>query len=1406
MDAPLKKILRSLSLELRHTLEGSYKEDGTWIAGDLERRLNQIGIWQDRAVKPISEMPNLSPVDRNARELIDAYLSLRNDAGVSQSDAVAEFIRESAYSWANRLFALRCMEARGIIDPVILQEEAYHGRSMVHDRFAQRNPTQCTDEDDGLFAMLSEEFRERSRELPDLFAPDSPAVALRPSVVALKHCIALMSGSVPANGGKATDGVFSAPDAFGWAYQYWNAEEKDRVFEMVRTKKGAKIEGSDIIPATQLYTEPYMVKFLVQNSLGATWMMMHPESKLSAAWEYYVKDADRTVNEKKPVSEITFLDPACGSGHFLIEAFDLLYAMYEEEGELKEPSAICRSILNNNLFGIDIDERAVQITKAVLWMNAAETVFTKTKQQLTGDGLSEFHDHIIATNIRLPKGKDHLDAFLKKHPEDAPLRPALLTVFEGLQNVYELGSLVQIEEPVEKELKVLKEQAKQQRFDPDSGEIVEKVNFPRWKQQVMKRLKSHFQDEAEKALPTEAFFSRSAVKGLALFDLLARRYGVVAANPPYMGSGNMGVWLKGYVQSHYSEGKRDLYAAFILRNLQLNEKNGRVAMVTRHSWMFLRSYFHLRYIDNIKNKASNVNKFKGIIPQTCIEAIAHLGPRSFEEISGEVVNSVLFIFQKCSPNEYHSIISFRLIGLSSPYEKERALKLLMRGDLAHLKFKSNQLNLSKIPKSPISYWLKENILNLFENCRQISDAGFMGWGISSSNNERFLRLFWENNPSPRWLWHLKAGKYARWSGLSNYFVDWDHDGIKIISYILERYPYLKNNYEIKVRPYTFNHWGWTYSSMSKGCIGARLVKKEQTTNAKSPALFMDSCDLSYGAILNSRISSFLIRGISPNLNIDEGYIGALPIPDIEMNKSTIEIIVHRSIVLKELIIQNEITESIFNQNLLKSKSLIDLNKIQFFQILFFSTFLATYEGICEKILFNSYNLKFDDYESIISETGTPPGFFSLVAGFDTPLPLPEEYSELQVKSLTSLNEHKCINPAAEELQRIKKQLRDLFETGPGAKEETVEFESNKSDEDDEEALAIGARIPIPAETLLEELSQKMQIHPISIYWLLKEGIEKEGWRCIPEERRYIEDLFTVMVLRLLGHRWPKQIEAGEPEPEWADPDGIIPITSGITHPTLHQQVRDRIAAEFPGGKVHEIEKEFEEIIGIRLEGWLASEFFKHHISQFKKRPIAWQLSSSPSGITSGNGKNRGSRREPAFSCLVYYHKIDADILHKIKTQYVGDLINRYGTELRSLEGRKETTADQAARKVQLENWIAELKDFSQALQNVADTGFDSSVLKEIVKKEVLDKWTSRDGKSSHPKSGDEFYAQEKRYDPDINDGVRVNIAPLQKAGLLSTEVIAKKDVEKAIANRAEWRADERRWCREGKLPKCGWWD
>ncbi|CVK32480.1 protein of unknown function [Methanoculleus bourgensis] len=209
-------------------------------------------------------------------------------------------------------------------------------------------------------------------------------------------------------------------------------------------------------------------------------MGMYPDSDLSEEWEYYVKDADRAPVRRKNVENITFLDPACGSGHFLIEAFDLFYRMYEAEGKYTDPETICKKILTRNLYGIDIDERAVQIARAALWMKAAERVFD----------FSGTPKNIIATNIRLPKGKDHLQAFLAKHPEDAPLAPALESIFEGLEHADELGSLLQIEEPVEQALRSLRNRLGRQTTLP-TGDFTTPTTdeeWEAWKEGVVERL------------------------------------------------------------------------------------------------------------------------------------------------------------------------------------------------------------------------------------------------------------------------------------------------------------------------------------------------------------------------------------------------------------------------------------------------------------------------------------------------------------------------------------------------------------------------------------------------------------------------------------------------------------------------------------------------------------------------------------------------------------------------------------------------------------------------------------------------------------------------------------------------------------------------------------------------------
>ena len=496
----------------------------------------------------------------------------------------------------------------------------------------------------------------------------------------------------------------------------------------------------------------------------------------------------------------------------------------------------------------------------------------------------------------------------------------------------------------------------------------------------------------------------------------------------------------------------------------------------------------------------------------------------------------------------------------------------------------------------------------------------------------------------------------------------------------------------------------------------------------------------------------------------------------------------------------------------------------------------------------------------------------------------------------------------------------------------------------------------------------------------------------------------MVILRLLGHRWPREIQSHESKPPWASPVGIICLTETPEEPSLLSQLRGRLAEDFRCTQVLAIEREFQQIVGKSLHSWLAADFFKRHTLQFRKRPIAWQLQSQPA---IANSQQRGTRlsvmRRPAFGCLVYYHQLeDADLLPKLRSHYLGGLRASYEIELRILERVPKPTVDQATRKAELDILLDELQRFDTGLQAVAEAGFgpeplrprlrqlavdeamlvmkarwlarlrdtleagplqgwqataadlgyhadfpswiaeaishiprhcakagaqapnadtmpedptpvtlaavicaetpamtcdaltlacaewqrnfDTHVIgplrsriaaaneslehltaeldalehmpsggrirfvqdqarlrsevrglkREITEKTeqaavlrscicswtspVLGKWepwlaasalfdtvSSLDGRRAPPATIRDFIRQESIYAPDLNDGVRVNIAPLQRTGLLAADVIGRKDVEKAIADRAEWRADERRWCREGKLPRPGWW-
>jgi len=335
MDKQTKTKIKNLVLGFRDDFEK-----------EIENRLNNIGIYPDKEWKDGRSLPHLEKKQLDNRRRVAAFIKREEKIGIDRKTATKEFIKETSYTWINRLLGLKCMECRGLIEEMITIRPEYGDRSKYHRNFREKHPDLAAQADDGLIPCLFSAFKEVTEEIKVLFDPENEYSLVVPRYPFLKKAIQEINDDLDYD-------TYREDEFLGWVYQYFNSREKDRVFEEVRTKK-KKIAGSDIINVTQLYTEKYMVRFLVENSLGAMWMEMYPDSHLCRNWEYFVRDPNNSIREPKPVKEITFLDPACGSGHFLLYAFDLYYDMYLEEGIIPEDQ-IPEFILQHNLHGIDID-------------------------------------------------------------------------------------------------------------------------------------------------------------------------------------------------------------------------------------------------------------------------------------------------------------------------------------------------------------------------------------------------------------------------------------------------------------------------------------------------------------------------------------------------------------------------------------------------------------------------------------------------------------------------------------------------------------------------------------------------------------------------------------------------------------------------------------------------------------------------------------------------------------------------------------------------------------------------------------------------------------------------------------------------------------------------------------------
>ena len=808
--------------------KNAIKKFAVWARTELIARVSlkgvEYGITEDNIEAANADSVGGKVLTADEKKQRQALIAEINDKGYKQ------VMEEVAYTWFNRFSALRFMEVNGYIPshvrvftdeennfkPQIITEAIHldlDGLDM--EKVYELKDAEKTEE---LYKyLLIVQCNALNKILPGMFQKiaDYTELLLPDNLLREGSVIQQMIELIPEDDWK------DAVQIIGWLYQYYNSEKKDDVFAAL--KKNVKITKENIPAATQLFTPDWIVRYMVENSLGRLWLEGHPDVKEQllpteeeqsayaagnrdpedTKWHYYLEEAEQEPEVQAQLAEIRkeyaaltpdqlkVIDPCSGSGHILAYMFDVLMKIYESYGYTTREAVA--SIVENNIYGLDIDDRATQLAYFAVMMKARQY-----DRRFFSRGIQPHVYAIVESN--------HVDEFAVDYfcNGDAKLTTAMDTIIKELHDAKEYGSILTV---TPQDWSTLYD-----RF----AEITEDINMSR-----------------ETAL-------RELLPLVQVAEALAQKYDVVVTNPPYMGSSGMSIKLSDYVKSDYPDSKSDLFAVFIERCGQMTKKNGCQAMITQHAWMFLASY------ENIRKKISK----KAIIN------MAHLGARAFEEIGGEIVQTTSFVIGNTFLNNYLGTYC-RLVDPTTQTGKE---ELFIKGKERYI---SNQLRFQKIPGEPIAYWISEQFANCYDN-ELLEKVAFSDGQILTGNNDKYLKLLWEVNAhdieARKWALHAKGGEFRRWYGNIDTVVKFDP--ITIQHYKRDKIARFPKDEILFRRGIT-----WTLVSMNP-LFGVRELGKNLTFNkAAATILFNDETIIDYVlGFLNSKVSQALLRIINPTMN------------------------------------------------------------------------------------------------------------------------------------------------------------------------------------------------------------------------------------------------------------------------------------------------------------------------------------------------------------------------------------------------------------------------------------------------------------------------------------------------------------------------------------------------------------
>lgn len=772
-----------------------------------------------------------------------------------------QFIEEIAYTWFNRLIAIRFMEVNRYLPVRVLSSEITGQKlpdlvkapfsgdlEFTEDEKKRIFELQDANKEDDLFRFLFfKQCNDLSRILPRLFEDLDGSNSFSELLITLSFndpngVVYRLVNEVDERwfdihtvdeDGKPIGQV----QIIGWMYQYYNTEPKDKVFADL--KKNIKISKQNIPAATQLFTPDWIVRYMVENSLGRLWYEGHPDFDKSD-WKYYLDEAPqepqveqqlkdiRAQYAKMEPEQLKVIDPCMGSGHILCYLFDVLMQIYLDNGYSKREAV--RSILENNLFGLDIDKRAAQFAYFSVMMKARE--YDSNFFSRSNIPQPRVYD-IQESNWLGGAYKHEMGNFLNSQQH----RDTLNYLLDAFVDAKEYGSILQI--------KPLNYEGLKEAWETSAAATAHDANMAMW------------YDAAKDAV---AQLIEQAV-------MLSQKYDAVVTNPPYMGSSGMGANLTNFVKKYYPDSKSDLFAVFIEVCSHMAAEKRYQAMITQHAWMFLSSYEKLRE--------------KMMLTETV--NMAHLGARAFEEIGGEVVQTTSFVRCRTHIDDYKGTYC-RLIEPTTQQGKE---DMFLAGENRYF---ANQDNFAKIPGRPVAYWASTRALENYVCMGSVSDMGEGRIGLITGDANRFLRLWSEvdfkrigfdihsNEESVKsglkWFPTQKGGDFRKWYGNLDYIVNWENDG----------YEMKYDNYMGKrVRSHNYNgDLGFkkaiTWTTISSGNFACRFSGDGFIYDTAGPFFHVTDDRKLYMllAFLDSKVANFYLKIMNPTINFPPGYIQAIP--------------------------------------------------------------------------------------------------------------------------------------------------------------------------------------------------------------------------------------------------------------------------------------------------------------------------------------------------------------------------------------------------------------------------------------------------------------------------------------------------------------------------------------------------